>query len=1010
MGEKRIYNWYEELELSFDPPVEDEAVIEQRINEKIPVWSKMSTQSNDPKYGILKDMIDVIKKDMLGADNIRKDIINEAIAKRDETIDVYLDVISGKQYIKQSEIDSLAKRLKIDKGIITNRINQRNIPIEGKEDNKDYQAIYDKYYKKKMPSSDKLTSGNLRKIGNNLKSVNKESLYEFLYDDPIGAKDLPAQTLLARAKEKKKKEFYKLDSISALGSSLCASCQEVFENEKTKAIYDDYLDTDRLKTILKDFKEKTGIIEGPVPDATIANVVKSLGGLLKDPILAKTIVEAYCKVEKIPMKGSEEKEKNPNLKYCRCGHLNDTSDGRKFCSSCGLELNLKCPKCGKLNPNTVNTCSCGFDLSKIDRVKSLTKFAEDDLNKLDFLSAEAKLSQAESYWKNNDKVQKLKARLNTEKSKVDSQLDKLKTLINDKYFYQARDMYKGLKKSYPNFDQPLVKDQIDKVIKAAESKINLAKSVKNKQLAIKYGLEANDICRDIPSLSDILPAPDVVTGLKAKIDPLQKQNIISWDRSNDRSIVFRLYRSDSLWIRNPEDGEMIYEGSSFSFTDKKIKPGELYYYNVFATRASLLSKPGPGISIRNLFEVTNLKAQAADGSVKLSWDGNLPNTKAVISEYLENGSEKILGETDRPSFLARSLQNNKTYSFVVRLAYNIDGKIEKSQGLRISAIPTVPIDPIDSLIIKPYKDGIYQALFYQDGKDPIRLYGSSQRPNYNIGDTVSIDIIENEMDPIQIRSLPGELKLNLYSGQKGFVFDYKDDAPIYVVALTIRNQNASFGNICKIRKGEDVKIKDVRIVNDRVTIFIDPVKNASGYLLLYNFDHPVFDIEDRSCQRKVISLGQFERDKAIFIENPQDKKYYIGLFAQFKEDGQLDYSAVSDYEFDNQAKVNISYEIKLEKSLFGKVKAAKIIFRADQKDFTLPAIEIRSQIGLAPIFKESAELLDTIESREVSGSYDHAIPATMFGKNTYIKPFLKNDKDNSKYQLQIDLGSSLKIS
>nr|WP_072537015.1 zinc ribbon domain-containing protein [Anaerococcus mediterraneensis] len=1005
MGEKRIYNWYEELELSFDPPVEDEAVIEKRINEKSVEWSKLSTTSSDKKYGILGDMIDDIKKDMLGEANIRKDLAKEAKDKRNESIDVYLDAISGKQYIKQSEINSIVSRLKMDKDVIINRIKERNIPIEEGEDNSDYQDIYDKYYKKRSASDRKF-----RGISKTLQSLNKETLYEFLYDDPIAAKDLPAQTLLARAKERKEKEFFKTDRISAIGSDLCSSCQEVFENENTKAEYDDYLDTDRLKNILKDFKKQAEVIEGPVPNSTIDSVVNSLGGLLKDPILAKDIVEAFYKVEKISVIGGDDKEKNPNLKYCRCGHLNDTSDGRKFCSSCGLELDLKCPKCGKLNPNTVNTCSCGFDLSKIDRVKSLTKFAEEDLNKLDFISAEAKLSQAESYWKNNDKVQKLKARLSTEKSKVDSQLDKLNVFIKDKYFYQARDMYRLLKKSYPNFDQPLIKDQIEKAIKAAESKINLAKSAKDKDLSIKYGLEANDICRDIPSLSDILPAPDMVTGLKVKTDPIQKQNIISWDRSNDRSIVFRLYRSDSIWIRNPEDGELIYEGSSFSFTDKKIKPGELYYYNVFASRASLLSKPGPGISIRNLFDVTNLKAQAQDGTVKLSWDGNFPNTKAVISEYLENGSEKVLGETDRTSFLARSLQNNKTYSFVVRLAYNIDGKIEKSQGLRISAIPTVPIDPINSLTIRPYKDGTYQALFYHDSMDPIRLYGSTKRMDYNIGDTISLDTIENEMDPIETRALPGELKLNLYSGQKGFVFDYKDDVPIYVVALAIRNQNASFGNICKIRKGEDVKIKDVRIVNDRVTIFIDPVKNASGYLLLYNFDHPVFDIEDRSCQRTTISLGQFERDKAIFIENPQDRKYYIGLFAQFKEDSQIDYSAVSDYEFDNQAKVNISYEIKLEKSLFGKVKAAKIIFKADQKDFSLPAIEIRSQIGVAPIFKESAELLDTVEPREISGTYEHRIPATMFGKNTYIKPFLKNDRDNSKYQLQIDLGSSLKIS
>lgn len=69
---------------------------------------------------------------------------------------------------------------------------------------------------------------------------------------------------------------------------------------------------------------------------------------------------------------------------CRCGCINDVSDGRKVCSSCGLELVIKCPKCGAENDASINVCKCGFRFENLDKAMALCEQAEYAMRTLDF--------------------------------------------------------------------------------------------------------------------------------------------------------------------------------------------------------------------------------------------------------------------------------------------------------------------------------------------------------------------------------------------------------------------------------------------------------------------------------------------------------------------------------------------------------------------------------------------------------------------------------------------------
>ena len=115
-------NWYVVLELEFDPPVEDENKIAERIEERSKFWS---THFNDFKLGAQyrswHQNISQIKKDMLGPNNIRNQLATEACAIVYGPVDKLLKTIGRKGNITSDEGDKLSKKLNISLNVVKRR-------------------------------------------------------------------------------------------------------------------------------------------------------------------------------------------------------------------------------------------------------------------------------------------------------------------------------------------------------------------------------------------------------------------------------------------------------------------------------------------------------------------------------------------------------------------------------------------------------------------------------------------------------------------------------------------------------------------------------------------------------------------------------------------------------------------------------------------------------------------------------------------------------------------------
>ena len=991
-------NWYIILELEFDPhPVQDIAVINQRIDEKIKFWaSKFNDFSKGAEYRKYHQMQNDIRNTMSDPEK-RKILIMEACEITYGPIDKLIKMIGRKGDITQDELQNIAGRQKVDVAVVESRRVSLGIK-KGENKGVNFQAIYDKYYKSKPQNAS--TFDGLKPL---LNSFGADNLYSFLFaDTPTKNMDkLPCHALRQKAGERKKNEFNKTDSISGSGSKLCGQCELSFKDDNSKNIYDSYLEYTRRKAVLDEAK---GIadISGELSTEQGDIFIGQLTELFKDRKLASDVLTAFCKVERISYNPKESGGMAKNLSICRaCGCTNDVATGRTVCQSCGEELYIKCPKCGNTNEANIKVCKCGFKFENIDKAIALCNLAEQSIEAMDFAVAEAHLSDAERYWPGSAKTETLRNRLSTLALRLRPLAESMRAAVSERRYFEAQKQYANIKKMSPDFKDSDLEKEILAAIDTATAVFKQAQAAKTEKDIIDLCVKAYEICKDYPGVKELIPPPLPPANLNVTADGNTKVNILSWDRSASTGTVFYtvLRKKDAVPV-NMNDGELLGQVSACGFTDNKIEPGVSYFYSVFAQRAGTQSKPLlNNLPIVNLFEISNLTITAGESLLQLEWDVLPADATAEIYRRTDAGREEKISATVSRGFLDSGLINGTSYSYTVKLSYNVNGRCQTTRGATINGIPTKPPKPIDLLTVKPEAGDTFSAVWSNPENMDVELYCSTTKPTFNYGDIISQQIIDNKMRRLALNRI----------NKTTATFQYKGDELLYIVATVIKSGSVIFGATARASKGETVKLNKIAAVNDKINIYLDVPPGATGFVVLYRFDKYPEDIGDVKTVRKYIPLKQYQHYSALVLDTLEPQNYYFSVFAEFTRDGDKDYSIGADYLFANMPKQIISYSISVSKKLFGE-SSVTVEFEADSKTFDLPDLEIMSATGSAPMFKASAMLFDTVKAQTVSGSYSIRIPIPKnLPNDTYIKAFLKDESLASNYQLKLKLKSNCKI-
>lgn len=991
-------NWYIVLELEFDPnPVEDQATIEKRIDEKAKFWSsKFNDFKKGAEYRKYHQMIPEIKR-VMNEDAERKRLIKEACDITYGPIDKILKVIGRKGEITEDEVDKIVTQQKVQVEQVKKRAEKLGIKIVVPEI--DYKALYNKYYSAKPQDAAKFDG--MKPL---LDSFDVGNLYDFLYaNTPMkNAYNLPPETLRQRAIERKKNEFFKNDSVSGNGSKLCGHCELAFKDESSKNIYDEYLKFCKRKAVLDEVKN-IAIISGELSAQQADMFIGQLTELFKDRKLSNDVLVAFCKAEKIAYISQETPGKSlDNIKVCRCGTINDVSDGRKVCQNCGMELIIKCPQCGTECDANIKVCKCKFEFEKIDKAIALCDLAEHAIETMDFNVAEAHLIDAGKIWPGSSKVSALLDHLKDVKQRVGSVAESMRKSVAEKRYIEGRKQYANIQKYFPEFREIEVEEEISAAIDTAQTLLNKAQASNNEKEIIEHCSKAYEVCKDYPGIKELISQypPQMPGNINVSADGNTRTNIISWDKSpSGGSVFYSVVRKKDAIPVNTGDGDLLGRINTCSFNDNRILPGVNYYYAIFAERAGAFSSPLTIINpVVNLFEIANAAITVGDAFAQIDWDKVPAGTTVEIFRSVGGGKEERININNAVNFLDSDLINDQVYNYKLRLVYNVNGQKFNTSGVVLSGIPTKPPQAIDSLRITPVQDDTYQVIWDNPENENVELYCSNLRPEYKCGDMLPQSVLESKMKRLAVT------KTSNSSG----TFQYKGTDLLYVTPVIIKSGSAVFGAIARASKEQMLVIKRIAAVNDKINIYIDLPKGATGFVVLYRFDQFPLDISDIKTVRKYIPLKQYQYNNALVLDSLEPKNYYFSVFAEFARDGEKDYSPGADYLFRNAAKEVITYSINISKKLFGGSNVV-MEFEAENKSFILPDIEIFSSIGNVPMYKASAALIFSIPSQPVNGSIKVSIPLPRgIEKDTYIKAFLK-DETMQSYQLKLKVKSSYKI-
>ena len=325
-------NFYLLLGISVDPPENDPKIIELAIKKKQAEWSRLR---NHPSKGIKAQkyigLLSEIRRIMTDADLRQKEaknakkIIDSSTNEKLAEIDRHLTLRMSKGYITDNEIFKLAKihsikidqlrsiikkkeeeklskidqqlKLRTEKGYITKeeivKLAEIN-SVKEKEIRKRIKCPIKKG-KKKQPNKQKALDKAIEKIiKDNLKIVDRSTLYEFLGTPPESG----LETLQKKTKEKgiELRNTGKKDAMTTASIILSGQCSTVFKTEKSRFSYDISLAGIAMKDLNSDIDiaGMDGIIKAEYFDALVQTAIES--GL--DEGGARDYITKYCKKNK----------------------------------------------------------------------------------------------------------------------------------------------------------------------------------------------------------------------------------------------------------------------------------------------------------------------------------------------------------------------------------------------------------------------------------------------------------------------------------------------------------------------------------------------------------------------------------------------------------------------------------------------------------------------------------------------------------------------------------------
>ena len=977
-------NYYMLLELTFDPPVTDDATIKAAIQRKRQAWIRLQdvpgSQSTALYYlSCLADIERVMLSPVLRAEEAQAALARRAILLRQ--FEAELRILESKRYITPREAAALTAKYSAY-GIGDEDLRQlAKVPVTAEPPQEDDE---------KEDTGDTLDRLSARNINRQLALLGLEDLYEFLELPPYAS----IQKLRAAAEEKRRAAAAggtKNAQVTAI-QELSGICLQLFVNFDTKQRYDRYLRIGPYAAVgeLLDEEYNRTRFVGPEVLLRIVNfAVEKYGCKILE---AEDYVRRYCRAYDIPL------DARADLIDCPSCH-NKTNREGLVCAVCAAPLRGQCPHCGVEFSGGPAVCDqCGFSIAEMGKALRCMDDAETAILDGNWSLAQRNIGYAAHYWPGHTNLESLQRRTRLLEDRYATFVGNIEDAVRQCQYYAAQELIQEADNRRLRLPQSLT-DRVHKTVSDFERDMEEVRTgARRADYDTLYAMLA--AVSDSIELSRMLSAypPEPVETLHAHLT--DKTVRLDWSPSPAGGVIsYILVRKADSAPLTAYDGDILFDGMGNAFADEGIAPLQNYYYSVYVRRGNAFSQKAASTNAVLLVpEIDNLRAVPTDTGVRLSWDFN-PDVREV-QIWRKLGGERPTAQGDGvqlenprlDGFTDTRLKNDAEYWYYVVPVYLVGGVRVCGHGGAESVIPhrlLAPIDRLDVVRVEAAEDE-YVVNWHNAQYSDVLILASPVKPDYPLGEAVSLPKLLEQYRKLDMSAKTPE------SARVRFSFN----GGIYLFAVSLSGKYATMGAVQYLVHVPEVEKPQWHRQGNDVLFQLAWPPEVEEILLTWRWDEYPKQPEEPGTMDMRCSRAQYEADGGILLREWEQKLYYLKIFSVFAApDGEKIFSPGVEYKLDLTPQQELYYELTYTRQFFTAAYTVTLTMSSEE-EFTLPKAVVVGKIGRLPLRKSDGMPLFEIEKESrVGNAITFEYRTSLLPKDLHVKMFLRDEGLYSRYRL-----------
>lgn len=746
--------------------------------------------------------------------------------------------------------------------------------------------------------------------------------------------------------------------------------------------YIEYLNWKSVNDILNDLRAQLNSLAlDSLNDKKFNNTIDSIFSVIGDREKSKSVLESYCDEKNIAYP-----KPLPNVAVCPfCSNgFEKKKPMQENCPSCGRSFVVKCPKCGK-SKNIIADSNCDeIDLLQYPYLEKQLQEAQNVLESLNFTIVKNRVSQIQQKWPNFPGTLELLSRCKTIEGIYGKDLLKLRQLCDVHKYYEARTICDRISGTYPNFKKSY--QWIYDTVAKAEKMFKSVVSIKDDDKKIELLLEIMELVSDYSEVKIELGKQHIenIDSMSVQVNEKSKTAVLSWKSKNKpNSVQYYVIKKKGAVVSNASDGEELTVTQSLSYSDTDLIEGELYFYAVYAKRGPQETPICVTKDATVFLKKPIVSVNPKDSGASVSWENSSIDIKVFYSENQINkfGDGTPCSNVTSTGVDIEGLQNGRRYYIGVYKVSSYMGKQIQSEGEITSITPMELIEPPSIMKVAGKNDGEY-IITHTNPKSSsnFELYYSATQAKITSHSSVGMTEIRRLLRKATVTDI----------GNNQYVVNMNGATEMYIYPIVSRGDTATVGNYICLRYAKGIKITKSVVSGNKLCMYIDNwVSGADALIICYNDD--VYPEDENDFDKRIsVSKIEYERTRLLEINNIQNQKYYISIFA--RKSGE--YIPVCNHYFDNSNSEKTIIKYYFQVSLFGGVS---IVF--ENNAVSLPEINVCVNEGCTPLTKSGGTIVEIIAAG-TNGEAGIKIKNLKASDKKYARLFT----DDSNYQLTLSKG------